>query len=341
MQTFFKTHHDLLTKITTSVFVFLFSVGVIYGATTIGSNILTAGTLTVGPVSPTVSGANIFTYSTTGDGYGIYSETIGNGVTAIFASSSNTEGMVGTNGIVAYAKNNGMNAYGVYGSAEDTSGSYGVYGTAIGTGDNYGIYGTASGGTTNYAGYFSGDVIVTGALKAGGDNVSIGSEAGLNNVDEGNGPNTFIGYHAGRSNTTGYGNVMIGQNAGFDGDNGNITGSSLTFIGSNAGTVYDITSIDGLTNSTAIGSLSSVTRSNSLVLGAIGSYAVNVGIGTTSPSSLLTVVANGDATSTIALGDSGRTHGSCLVLYDSAGTPVYAYVAAGATTFTLSSTSCK
>lgn len=51
MQTFLKTHHDLVTKITTSIFVFLFSVGIIYGATTVGQNIVTAGDITAGSIT--------------------------------------------------------------------------------------------------------------------------------------------------------------------------------------------------------------------------------------------------------------------------------------------------
>lgn len=68
----------------------------------------------------------------------------------------------------------------------------------------------------------------------------------------------------------------------------------------------------------------------------------NVGIGTTTPTSALQVTAStANATSTLTLGKTGQNKGSCLELFDSAGTAVYAYVAAGATTFTLSATSCK
>jgi hypothetical protein len=46
---------------------------------------------------------------------------------------------------------------------------------------------------------------------------------------------------------------------------------------------------DGLTNATAIGAHAKVSASNSLVLGGIGQYAVKVGIGTATPSNVLTV----------------------------------------------------
>jgi hypothetical protein len=63
--------------------------------------------------------------------------------------------------------------YGVMGtaftySAVTTAGSYGVYGAASYGAAAYGIYGTASSATSNYAGYFSGNVVVTGSLNKGG-----------------------------------------------------------------------------------------------------------------------------------------------------------------------------
>lgn len=68
----------------------------------------------------------------------------------------------------------------------------------------------------------------------------------------------------------------------------------------------------------------------------------NVGIGTTTPSTNLHVTASAsNATSTLTVGKTGQNKGTCLELFDSAGTAVYAYVKTGETTFTLSSTSCK
>ncbi|MFA6459260.1 MAG: hypothetical protein WCV79_02615 [Candidatus Paceibacterota bacterium] len=68
----------------------------------------------------------------------------------------------------------------------------------------------------------------------------------------------------------------------------------------------------------------------------------NLGIGTTTPTTNLQVTtATANATSTITVGKINQNKGSCLELFDSAGTPVYAYVASGATTFTLSAVSCK
>lgn len=51
---------------------------------------------------------------------------------------------------------------------------YGVYGRADGgTGTNHGVYGYAGGGTTNWAGYFYGNVSVTGTLSKGGGSFKI------------------------------------------------------------------------------------------------------------------------------------------------------------------------
>lgn len=66
------------------------------------------------------------------------------------------------------------------------------------------------------------------------------------------------------------------------------------------------------------------------------------GIGTTTPATPLQVtVSASNATSTLTVGKVGQNKGSCLELFDSAGTAVYAYVPAGGTAFTLSATSCK
>lgn len=86
-------------------------------------------------------------------------------------------GWIGVLGIVTPS---GDQSYvGVYGSvAEGTSTAgdrYGVYGVTSsgGTGGRIGVYGQASGGTTNWAGYFLGNVNVTGTLSKGGGSFKI------------------------------------------------------------------------------------------------------------------------------------------------------------------------
>lgn len=64
--------------------------------------------------------------------------------------------------------------YGASGRAHGGSGTnYGVHGEANDGETNYGVYGIANGGTTNYAGYFDGDVHVTGTLSKGGGSFKI------------------------------------------------------------------------------------------------------------------------------------------------------------------------
>ncbi|MBI3502078.1 MAG: tail fiber domain-containing protein [Bacteroidetes bacterium] len=125
----------------------------------------------------------------TGSGYAVYGNAIGTGTTnyggyfsasgatnnyGIYSSSVNSPGTgyggefhggyIGVNG-VADASTYTSTAIGVYGSANGTAGSrYGVYGSAANAGPavNYGVFGYAAGATTNWAGYFLGNVRVSG-----------------------------------------------------------------------------------------------------------------------------------------------------------------------------------
>ena len=65
----------------------------------------------------------------------------------------------------------------------------------------------------------------------------------------------------------------------------------------------------------------------------------SLGVGTSTPIANFQV-ANGNATTTMEIGSSGENKGSCMKLYRTDGSAIYAYVAAGATTFTLSTTAC-
>lgn len=76
-----------------------------------------------------------------------------------------------------------------------------------------------------------------------------------------------------------------------------------------------------------------------------GFYSANYGpaysIGTSSPVANFQVAnASTTATSTLELGASGRAKGSCLKMYRTDGSAIYAYVAAGATSLTLTTTAC-
>src|SRR3989440_2417327 len=116
----------------------------------------------------------------------------------------------------------------------------------------------------------------------GFDNSFFGTYAGtLNKASD----NTFFGSQAGFLNEGGTNNAFFGRKAGMT----NVGGGNNTIIGANA----DV-GTNNLTNATTIGANASVTQSNSLVLGSInginGATAdTKVGIGTTAPTSKLTV----------------------------------------------------
>jgi hypothetical protein len=66
-----------------------------------------------------------------------------------------------------------------------------------------------------------------------------------------------------------------------------------------------------------------------------------VGIGTSTPvANLQATTLTANATTTIELGKADQNKGSCMKLYRTDGSAIYAYVAAGATAFTLSTTAC-
>jgi len=81
--------------------------------------------------------------------------------------------------------------------------------------------------------------------------------------------------------------------------------------------------------------------------GAIDALHINgttgkIGIGSSTPIANLQVANGSNATTTVEFGSTSasQTKGSCLKLYRTDGTAIYAYVAAGATAFTLTTTAC-
>ncbi len=104
----------------------------------------------------------------TGTLYGIRSE-----ADALTAGSGGT-----AYGVYARGESDGT-SYGLYGFAQkqnlaiNTGVSYGVFGIAFDGATAYGIYGAASSATTNWAGYFAGNVKVTGTLSKGAGSFQI------------------------------------------------------------------------------------------------------------------------------------------------------------------------
>ena len=137
-----------------------------------------------------------------------------------------------------------------------------------------------SGSTNTFVGQSAGY-----ANNGGSANAFFGFEAGRY-TNAGN--NTFIGQRAGYTNNGGTNNVFLGFEAGESpvGANANVSGQNNVFIGYQSGPA----STTQLTNAGAIGYQALVNASNALVLGGTGANALNVGIGTTTPLSVLQVV---------------------------------------------------
>lgn len=146
---------------------------------------------------------------------------------------------------------------------------------------------------------------------SGVNNVSDGAQALYENTTGYN--NTANGELALEFNTTGYQNTANGQQAlGF-----NTTGSSNSAFGSDAllnnntgsyntavGWSSGVTA-GNLTNATAIGAGATVSESDALVLGGTGSFAVNVGIGTSTPTHALEVDVAGATVAQMAMVSTG------------------------------------
>jgi hypothetical protein len=190
--------------------------------------------------------------------------------------------------------------------------------TALGTGalsaNTTGNYNTANG----YAALFpntTGSYNTANGYKAllsnttGNYNTANGFQALFSNTT-GN-YNTANGYEALFSNTTGSYNTANGYKAGYNGGVALQTMSNSTFLGYGANS-----SVDGVTNSTAIGNGAQVTQSNEMVLGNTSVTQTllngNVGIGTSSPSALLT------------LGTAGTTAGAFSMAGATSGTLTFA-----------------
>lgn len=147
---------------------------------------------------------------------------------------------------------------------------------------------------------------------------SYNTSLGVNNLASNlNGSyNTALGLQTLYGNTSGSYNIGIGFNAGysFTGTYGNQTGNNNLYIGYNAG---PYTTNASFNNSAALGAFAFVNKSNALVLGgpANSAYAVNVGIGTATPSATLDIqglttavasvsaITNGNGTGLVVGGD--------------------------------------
>ena len=125
-----------------------------------------------GVIGSSVSRDGVFGFSQSAAGLSGQS-TQSDGVRGLaLATSGVTYGVLGT------ASSTGGGA-GVRGDGEwvgvwgDSSGRWGLYGRSTGTANAYGVYGTVAAGTGNFAGYFAGNVNVTGSIAKGSGSFKI------------------------------------------------------------------------------------------------------------------------------------------------------------------------
>ena len=129
----------------------------------------------------------------------------------------------------------------------------------------------------------------TGALASnvsGSLNVAIGQQSLTANTGSNN---TGVGTYAGFYNTSGSTNTFIGKEAGMGNlsvtnDSNSVIDTNMLFLGYRAAKDrYGLASTSVMTNSAAIGANSVVGASNAIALGGLGSNAVKVGIGSSTP----------------------------------------------------------
>ncbi len=89
----------------------------------------------------------------------------------VFGRADGLNNPNGNIGVLGYALKASVSNIGLYGLADQTT-----------AGTNYGVYGSATAGTTNYAGYFSGNVTVTGTFSNPSDERLKTNIVGLNSV---------------------------------------------------------------------------------------------------------------------------------------------------------------
>jgi len=273
-------------------------VGALFNTTTSGNTAIGSEALysdTTGSLN-TVTGYNALSSNTTGTentvsgAGGMYLNITGsqNTATGKEALWGNTSGGHNTaNGAYAlYSSSTGYDntATGFKALYSNTAG--GNNNTATGSmalfSNTTGTYNTANGFQTLYTNSTGSDNTAVGYASLytnnGLQNSGFGDRT-LTLNDTGN-YNTATGYTALYDNVSGTGNTGVGWGALYS----NTTGNYLTCIGYNCSA-----SLPGLSNATAIGAHAVVGQSNSLVLGGTGEWVVNVGIGTTTPSNILTI----------------------------------------------------
>jgi hypothetical protein len=220
---------------------------------------------------------------------------------AIFASGSYLD----ENAFLGFAGNSTMT-----GSSNTASGPAALHSNTSGSGN------TACGNTALFSNTTGGHNTATGNMAlgsntTGGDNTAIGYSAlDLNSTGH---DNTASGYQAAYSAGTAYENTASGSGALYSNTGNDNTADGKSALYSNTTGLFNTASgayalqsnttgdhntalgyeadvsVANLVYATAIGANAVGSESNALVLGGTGSYAVNVGIGTATPSNVFTI----------------------------------------------------
>jgi hypothetical protein len=233
----------------------------------------------------------------------------GNGNVAVGnrALMVNTSGVFNTAvGTIALNANTTGQANAAFGYSALSSNISGTHNTAVGF---FALNANQSAGGNTAVGYGS-----LQSNQSSNFNTAVGWQAGI--LNNGGGANTIMGYNALSANVIGASTTVIGYQAlafsttsgntalGYLAGTGDVTttlqrsyiDTFATFLGFQTARDQSIATTTALTNITAIGKNARVARSNSIVLGGTSTDAVVVGIGTTSPTALLTVRASNGAT---------------------------------------------
>ncbi len=229
--------------------------------------------------SNTASGRNALNTNTTGANntangyYALFSNVTGSNATAVGYGAMR----YANNTTTAFTNNNVAVGYEALRGSTIAANNTGTSNTALGyqalRSNTSANANTATGffalyaNTTGFANTANGSAALR-TNTTGIQNTAYGWSALYNNTSGAD--NAAVGYSALHFNTTGFRNVALGYQAG----DFNTTGNSNTFIGFSA----DAT-VNSLINATAIGANTTVSQSNSLILG----NGADVGIGTSSP----------------------------------------------------------
>jgi trimeric autotransporter adhesin len=239
----------------------------------------------------------------------------------IFTGSQTVNGNLTSTGTVTGGTVNATSSYSIGGSITPfLSGSISNGNAFLGFAGN-----SATTGIDNVASGFGAlqDNTTGGSNTAAGQNALVKNTTGSSNLADGSGA---LG-----NNTTGGNNTAVGGLALTN----NATGSYNSGIGYGAGP--DVNS-PGLTNATAVGAFATVSKSNALVLGGTGANAVNVGIGTATPSSTLDVHGTGNFTGLITFAPGQTFPGTGTITGVTAGTDLLGGGSVGSVTLSVDTT---